>query len=93
MKEDLEERLAFLGWSETDLRVLAALDPSLEHHADRFVAAFYRHLLYGELLVLPNCGHNTYEERPAEYLQAILDFHARLRNPNSRRKARVSCAA
>lgn len=45
MKEDLEERLAFLGWSETDLRVLAALEPSLEHHADRFVAAFYRHLL------------------------------------------------
>ena len=26
--------------------------------------AFYKHLLYGELMVLPICGHNTYEERP-----------------------------
>jgi len=45
MKEDLEERLAFLGWSAADLRTLAALEPLLESHADRFVAAFYRHLL------------------------------------------------
>jgi pimeloyl-ACP methyl ester carboxylesterase len=74
--------------------------PSLVIYPDRsFIfeveqgLAFYRHLLDGELMVLPNCGHNTYEERPAEYLQAILDFHARLRNPSSRRKARVSCAA
>lgn len=45
MKDDLEERLAFLGWSAADLRTLAALEPLLESHADRFVAAFYRHLL------------------------------------------------
>jgi pimeloyl-ACP methyl ester carboxylesterase len=74
--------------------------PSLVIYPDRsFIfdveqgVAFYRHLLDGELVVLPNCGHNTYEERPAEYLQAILDFHARLKSPSSRRKARVSCAA
>jgi len=74
--------------------------PSLVIYPDRsFIfeveqgLAFYRHLLYGELMVLPNCGHNTYEERRAEYIQAVLDFYARLRSPNSRRKARVSCAA
>lgn len=74
--------------------------PSLVIYPDRSVifdveqgVAFYRHLLDGELMVLPNCGHNTYEERPAEYIRAVLDFHARLRSPASRRKARVSCAA
>lgn len=45
MKEDLEERLAFLGWNDADLRTLVALEPLLERHAERFVAAFYRHLL------------------------------------------------
>jgi pimeloyl-ACP methyl ester carboxylesterase len=55
--------------------------------------AFYKHLLYGELMVLPNCGHNTYEERPGEFIQGILDFHARLKSPSPRRKARISCAA
>jgi pimeloyl-ACP methyl ester carboxylesterase len=74
--------------------------PSLVIYPDRsFIfaveqgVAFYKHLLYGELMVLPNCGHNTYEERPAEYIQAVLDFHARLRSPSPRRKARISCAA
>ena len=45
MKEELEERLAFLGLSESDRVLLAELRPLLERHADRFVAAFYRHLL------------------------------------------------
>ena len=85
-----------------DLRntLRSVLCPSLVIYPDRsFIfdveqgVAFYRHLLDGELMVLPNCGHNTYEERPAEYIQAILDFHARLRSPASRRKARMSCAA
>jgi pimeloyl-ACP methyl ester carboxylesterase len=85
-----------------DLRnvLRSVMCPSLVIYPDRsFIfdveqgVAFYRHLLYGELMVLPNCGHNTYEERPAEYLQAILDFHSRLRSPSPRRKARVSCAA
>ncbi|HAR96587.1 MAG TPA: hypothetical protein DCR97_11595 [Deltaproteobacteria bacterium] len=38
---------------------------------------FYRHLLYGELAVFPKCGHNTYDQRPDEYVKAILDFMAR----------------
>jgi pimeloyl-ACP methyl ester carboxylesterase len=36
--------------------------------------AFYRHLPEGELAILPNCGHNTYEEQPEEYVRIILDF-------------------
>ena len=36
--------------------------------------AFYRHLPDGELAILPNCGHNTYEERPQKYVQLVLDF-------------------
>lgn len=45
VKEDLEERLAFLGLGEGERALLAELAPLLERHADRFVAAFYRHLL------------------------------------------------
>lgn len=45
MKEDLEERLAFLGLTDADLQLLVGLAPLLERHGDRFVAAFYRHLL------------------------------------------------
>lgn len=34
----------------------------------------YRHLAKGELAVLPNCGHTTYEHRPEEYVQTVLSF-------------------
>jgi pimeloyl-ACP methyl ester carboxylesterase len=36
--------------------------------------ALYRHLPKGELAILPNCGHNTYEEQPEEYTRIILNF-------------------
>jgi pimeloyl-ACP methyl ester carboxylesterase len=36
--------------------------------------AFYRNLAEGELAVIPDCGHNTYEEKPEEYLMFVLDF-------------------
>ncbi len=36
--------------------------------------ALYRHLPEGELAILANCGHNTYEERPQEYIRLVLDF-------------------
>lgn len=45
MKEELEDRLEFLGLGEADCRLLADLAPAVERHADRFVTAFYRHLL------------------------------------------------
>ncbi|MGM0427372.1 MAG: alpha/beta fold hydrolase [Thermodesulfobacteriota bacterium] len=41
--------------------------------------AFYRHLPYGELAVLPMCGHNTYEQQPGEYVHVILGFLRRHR--------------
>lgn len=39
--------------------------------------AFYRHLPKGELAVLPNCGHNTYEHRPTDYVRNTLEFYKR----------------
>lgn len=36
--------------------------------------AFYHHLPKGELAVMPNCGHNTYEYEPNEYVRHILRF-------------------
>ena len=41
--------------------------------------AMYRGLPKGELAILPNCGHNTYEEQPAAYSRHILDFFQRHR--------------
>jgi pimeloyl-ACP methyl ester carboxylesterase len=35
---------------------------------------FYRHLPQGALAVIPNCGHNTYENHPEKYLRLCLDF-------------------
>jgi pimeloyl-ACP methyl ester carboxylesterase len=55
--------------------------------------AFYKNVPLGELLVLPECGHNTYEERPEEYIRAILDFQRRLNSPSPRRRGRITCAA
>ena len=55
--------------------------------------AFYRHLLFGELMVLPDCGHNTYEERPEDYVRAVLEFMKRQKSPSPKRRAQVSCAA
>jgi len=39
--------------------------------------AFYRHLPKGELAVFPKCGHNTYDQRPEDYIRTVLDFIAR----------------
>jgi len=36
--------------------------------------AMYRHLPKGELVVLPACGHNTYEHRPREYVWNVVEF-------------------
>ncbi len=41
--------------------------------------AFYRHLPKGELAVLPDCGHNTYDEQPEQYGSHIVGFLARHR--------------
>ncbi len=55
--------------------------PSLVLYPDRSflfdveqAVSFYRHLPKGELAVIPNCGHNTYEYQPEEYLRIVLNF-------------------
>src|SRR5690606_1559955 len=45
VKQDLEERLAFLGLDEADRQRLAVLAPVLTASADRLVSSFCRHLL------------------------------------------------
>ena len=42
---DLEQRIAYLDLSPSDLELLAELRPILEEHAEALVATFYRHLL------------------------------------------------
>ena len=76
------------GTSYFDLRPLlpSVSCPAFVLYPDRSVlfeveqgVAFYRLLPRAELAVLPKCGHNTYEQRPKEYAQAILDFLGRHR--------------
>ncbi|MBN1102383.1 MAG: alpha/beta hydrolase, partial [Deltaproteobacteria bacterium] len=55
--------------------------------------AFYRHLPQGELMVLPRCGHNTYEQEPEEYVRAVLKFLKRQKVGRPKRRAGISCAA
>ncbi len=71
-----------------DLRpVLPRVDcPTLVIYPDRSFlfeveqgVIFYRHLPKGELAVLPDCGHNTYDEQPEEYVAHIVNFLARHR--------------
>jgi len=45
VKQDLEQRLAFLDFGPVDRAALAALAPVIDDHADTLVSAFYRHLL------------------------------------------------
>jgi pimeloyl-ACP methyl ester carboxylesterase len=61
--------------------LLSVTCPTLILYPDRSIlfeveqaVEFYRHLPKGELAVLPNCGHNTYEEQPGEYIRHILNF-------------------
>jgi len=76
------------GKSFFDLRPALALVncPTLVLYPDRSFlfeveqgVAFYRSLPKGELAVLPNCGHNTYDQQPAEYVSHIVNFLARHR--------------
>ncbi len=69
-----------------DLRPILPLVacPSLTLYPDRSAifdveqaVAFYRHLKKGELAVFPKCGHNTYEQRPEDYIRTVLDFISR----------------
>lgn len=55
--------------------------------------AFYRHLPDGELAVFPRCGHNTYEQRPEDYIRTVLAFITRTKEGRSKVRPAVSCLA
>lgn len=55
--------------------------------------AFYRHLPRGELAVFPRCGHNTYEQRPEEYIRTVLDFLRRSREGVAADRINMTCLA
>jgi pimeloyl-ACP methyl ester carboxylesterase len=57
--------------------------------------AFYRRLARGELAVFPKCGHNTYEQRPQDYIRTVLDFLRRTTKGEQDRTARpaMTCLA
>jgi pimeloyl-ACP methyl ester carboxylesterase len=94
------------GKSFFDLRPTLALIncPTLVLYPDRSSlfdveqgVAFYRHLPKGELAVLPNCGHNTYDEEPEAYVSHIVNFLDRQRgdgaSPADSKTARaITCA-
>jgi pimeloyl-ACP methyl ester carboxylesterase len=56
--------------------------------------AFYRGLPKGELAVFPGCGHNTYEQRPEDYVRTILDFLKRTKiGEKAAEKPAMACLA
>ena len=80
------------GMDYFDLRPILPLVvcPALVLYPDRSsifdveqAVAFYRHLSKGELAVFPKCGHNTYEQRPEDYIRTVLDFIIRSTNSGS----------
>ncbi len=73
-KTSLHQRLAFLGYDEEDRKLLSALAPALEENSERFVAAFYRHLLSFEpmrkLLADPEAKDRLLDKQ-TWYLQSL----------------------
>ena len=78
--------------------------PSLVLYPDRSflfdveqAVAFYQSLPKGELAILPKCGHNTYEQRPKEYVMSVLDFLERTKSagttPVNSDPKKISCLA
>lgn len=71
------------GIGAFDLRpsLPAIAQPTLIIYPDRSAlfeveqaVAFYRGLPNAELAVIPRCGHNTYEQKPQDYLRLLKEF-------------------
>ncbi|MCF8033859.1 MAG: alpha/beta hydrolase [Desulfarculaceae bacterium] len=89
-EENAEERFELFrymggayGCGDFDLRPLlpSVTAPALVLYPDRSAlfpveqgVAMYRGLPLGELAVIPSCGHNSYDNRPTEYLRILLGF-------------------
>jgi pimeloyl-ACP methyl ester carboxylesterase len=91
------------GIDHFDLRPILSLVvcPTLVLYPDRSsifdveqAIAFYRYLSKGELAVFPKCGHNTYEQRPEDYVRTVLDFIIRnVKGGNSKVPSAATCLA
>jgi len=91
------------GVGPFDLRPVLAhvVCPALVLYPDRSslfpveqATAFYRGLARGELAVFPKCGHNTYEQRPDDYVRTVLDFLRRTAEGQGQaEKPSMSCLA
>ena len=91
------------GMDHFDLRPILPLVvcPTLVLYPDRSsifdveqAIAFYRHLSKGELAVFAKCGHNTYEQRPEDYIRTVLDFIVRnTKGGGSRAPSAMTCLA
>jgi pimeloyl-ACP methyl ester carboxylesterase len=91
------------GIDHFDLRPILPLlsCPTLVLYPDRSsifdveqAVAFYRQLSRGELAVFPKCGHNTYEQRPDDYIRTVLDFIIRnTKGGNSKALSPSTCLA
>jgi pimeloyl-ACP methyl ester carboxylesterase len=73
------------GYFDLRPRLARVEQPALVIYPDRSAlfeveqgVAMYRALARGQLAVMAKCGHNTYEQRPAEYLRLMTEFHQRL---------------
>jgi pimeloyl-ACP methyl ester carboxylesterase len=73
------------GYFDLRPRLARVEQPALVIYPDRSAlfgveqgVAMYRALARGQLAVMAGCGHNTYEQRPAEYLRLMTEFHQRL---------------
>jgi pimeloyl-ACP methyl ester carboxylesterase len=91
------------GRSYFDLRPKLTLVqcPALVIYPDRSAifdveqaVVFYRSLPHGELAVFPKCGHNTYDQRPDDYMRTYLDFLERTkRGAGQNGSSAFSCLA
>jgi pimeloyl-ACP methyl ester carboxylesterase len=91
------------GMAHFDLRPILprVVCPTLVLYPDRSsifdveqAIAFYRHLSKGEVAVFPKCGHNTYEQRPEDYIRTVLDFIMRsTKDGSSKASSAATCLA
>ncbi len=80
-----------IGMFDLRPRLSVVACPALVLYPDRSAlfeveqaVAMYRHLPRGELAVLPRCGHNTYDQQPAEYIRHVLNFLNRVGSEEGR---------
>jgi 3-oxoadipate enol-lactonase len=54
---------------------------------------FYRNIENAELAVIPKCGHNTYEQKPEEYIRHVVQFLERTKQKTDAMDFNMTCLA